>query len=277
METYRQEYGRTGGNISYTLGLLETPCVLVASAGHDFSPYKCHLTKIRKVDLSGINIVKDEVTARGFVTTDKDDNQIWGFYTGAMLNSSKLTLKPYMDKYSLLIIAPNDPHAMMNYVNEAIDLEVPYVFDPAFNITHFTTSDLRKAVKGSHILIGNDYEVTLIQRKLKLSKTSLLRNTHLLVTTLGSKGSRIESRGELIRIPAARPENESDPTGAGDAFRAGLLAGYARGLPLEVCGRMGSVAAAYTVERYGTQTHRFNVKEFSERYKVNFNEKLPGL
>lgn len=277
MNTFRQEFGGTGGNIAYTLGLLNTPCVLIAAAGSDFALYKKHLAKIKDVDLSGIKIFKKDKTARGFVTTDHDDNQIWGFYDGAMRNSSKLLLRPYLDKHSLLIIAPNDPVAMINYVNEAISLKVPYIFDPAFNITHFTLSDLKKAVKNSDILIGNDYEITLIKRRLKLSSISLLKNCHLMVTTLGPKGSKIESKDKLFHIPRAKPENESDPTGAGDAFRAGFVAGYVRNLPLNTCGKMGALAAVYTVEKYGTQTHRFTLGQFRRRYRENFDAELTGL
>ena len=277
MNTFRQEFGGTAGNIAYTLGLLKTPSILVASAGCDFGLYKRHLLKGKYVDLSGVKIFGTDKTARGFVTTDRDDNQIWGFYEGAMRNSSKVLLKPYLNNNGLLMIAPNDPTAMIKYVNEAVNLKVPYIFDPAFNISHFTLSDLKKAVKNSDILIGNDYEITLIKRRLKLSSANLLRNCHLLVTTLGSKGSVIESRNKCLHIPAAKPDNQSDPTGAGDAFRAGFLAGCVRNFPLEVCGKMGSVAAVYTVEKYGTQTHGFTLDQFCQRYRENFIDDLPDL
>ena len=277
MNTFRQEFGGTGGNIAYGLSLLNTPCVLVAAVGGDFTLYKKHLANIKNIDLTGIKIFKKDKTARGFVTTDRDDNQIWGFYEGAMRNSSKILLKPYLNKDNLLMIAPNDPAAMIKYVNEAINLKVPYIFDPAFNISHFALSDLRKAVKNSDILIGNDYEITLIKRRLKLSSANLLRNCHLLVTTLGSKGSVIESKDEKIRIPSAVPQNESDPTGAGDAYRAGFLAGYVRNLSLKICGRMGALAAVYTVEKYGTQTHSFTSGQFQQRYRDNFESKIVSL
>lgn len=277
MNTFRQEFGGTGGNIAYGLSLLNTHCVLVAAAGGDFYLYKKHLANVKNIDLLGVKIFKKDKTARGFVTTDRDDNQIWGFYEGAMKNSSKILLKPYLNKGSLLMVAPNDPVAMMSYVNEAVNLKVPYIFDPAFNISHFTLSDLKKAVKNSDILIGNDYEITLIKRRLKLSSANLLKNCHLLITTLGSKGSVIESENENIRIPSAVAQNESDPTGAGDAYRAGFLAGYVRNLSLKICGRMGALAAVYTVEKYGTQTHKFTLSQFQQRYLENFDDELPLL
>jgi adenosine kinase len=277
MNTFRQEFGGTGGNIAWTLGLLNTPSVLVASAGDDFGAYKKHLMKNRFIDLLGIRVSRSVHTARGFVITDGDDNQIWGFYEGAMEESNKISLRNIIKGKEIVMIAPNSPKAMINYVNESVSLKVPYVFDPAFNIAHFTLSDLKRSVKNSHILIGNDYEITLIRRRLKLSSKGLLRNCNILVTTLGSKGSRIQHRDRLLRVPAAHPQNESDPTGAGDAFRAGFLAGYVRDLPLDVCGRMGSVAAVYIVEKYGTQTHSFTLTGFTRRYRRNFNGVLPDL
>lgn len=274
MNTFRQEFGGTGGNVAYSLGLLNTPCVLVGAVGGDFALYKKHLAKNGELDLSGIKAFKNKKTARGFVTTDRDDNQIWGFYGGAMSRSAGIPLKPYLDKVSLLMVAPNDPKAMMKYVNEAINAKISYVFDPAFNIAHFALPDLKKAVENSKILIGNDYENTLMMRRLNLSKKSLLKKCHWMITTLGSKGSRIESKDRVISIPPAKPMNESDPTGAGDAYRAGFLAGYVRDLPLPVCGRMGALSAVYTVEKYGTQTHKFTLSEFKKRYKDNFGGEL---
>ena len=274
METFRQEFGGTGGNIAYTLGLLGTPCILAAAAGNDFAAYKRHLQRIKKIDLSGVSIFKNEKTARGFVTTDRDDNQIWGFYEGAMKKSRTLSLKKFLNRNVIVMVAPNDPEAMMLYVNEAISLKAPYIFDPAFNIAHFSFRDLRKALKNAHILIGNDYEITLIKRRLGLNQRSLLKNCSIVITTLGPKGSRIDTKDRVIKIPSAKPQNESDPTGAGDAYRAGFLAGYVRGMPLDVCGKMGAVSAVYTVEKYGTQTHMFSMRQFEKRYKENFGKAL---
>jgi len=128
----------------------------------------------------------------------------------------------------------------------------------------------KNAVVNAHILVGNDYEIELVRRRLDWSKTDLLKNTNILITTLGPKGAIIETKNNTFIIPAAKPENEIDPTGAGDVFRAGFLAGFVRGLPLQTCGRMGATAAVYTVEKYGTQTHFFTKKHFIERYRKNY-------
>ena len=273
MNTFRQEFGGTGGNIAWTLGFLKTPTTLVAAAGDDFGSYEKHLNK-RSIDLSGVKVFKNVHTARGFVTTDGDDNQIWGFYEGAMKNSRTLSLKKLLKEDVIVMIAPNDPQAMIKYVNEAIGSAKPYVFDPAFNIPHFETKDLKKAIKKSEILIGNDYEIELIQEKLRLTKKEVFKLARIVVTTLGAKGSRIETSASSFEIPSAKPKNETDPTGAGDAYRAGFLAGYVRGLKLDVCGKMGAVAAVYTVEKYGTQTHRFTTRDFISRYKQNYGDEF---
>lgn len=274
MKTFRQEFGGTAGNIAYTLALLRTSNILLAAGGDDFTDYRKHLSKLKNIDITGIKFFRGEKTARGFVITDRDDNQIWGFYDGAMRFSSKLNFKKYLGRDSLLVIAPNDPKAVMQYVNEAISAKISYMFDPAFNIPHFSAGDLRKAIYSSAILIGNDYEITLIKKKLGLSEKQLLNNCHIVVTTLGSRGSVIRTYKQKIIIPPAKPKNETDPTGAGDAYRAGFLAGYIRDFPLEVCGRMGAISAVYTVEKYGTQTHKFTIKEFERRFKYNFKMDL---
>ena len=144
------------------------------------------------------------------------------------------------------------------------------MYDPAFQIGNFTPEELIEGISNAQILIGNDYEIALIEDKLKISHEELIVMVPILITTLGSKGSIIEARNDAMHIKPAKPKNTSDPTGAGDAFRAGFVAGYLKGFDLLVCGQMGSVAAVYTVEKYGTQTHEFTKKEFTKRYEENF-------
>lgn len=274
METYEREFGGTGGNIAYTLALLGMPNFLVGSVGKDFSSYRRHLSTIKDINISGIKVYKSLRTAHGFVMTDQDDNQIWSYYEGAMKKSSELKINAYLDSNSFLIIAPNDPKAMVLYSREAVKSGTRYIFDPAFNIPHLSVKDLMYAVKHASIIVGNDYEISLIRKRLKISDRELASDNKILITTLGPKGSIIKKGGERYKIIPASPKNTSDPTGAGDAYRAGFLAGYLRGLSLPVCGRMGSVAAVYTVEKYGTQTHKFTLKDFKTRYKKNFKENL---
>lgn len=274
MNSFRQEFGGTGGNIAWSLGLLGIPTILLAAAGKDFTPYKKHLKKVGSVDTANIKEYKNQLTARGFVTTDADDNQIWGFYEGAMKESGKISIKKFLKKDTILMVAPNDPLAMTKYVNEAWECKTSYIFDPAFNIPHFSNKLLELAIRNSYILIGNDYEIGLIEKRLGWTKEKLIKNTDILITTLGSKGARVNTNGKTILIPPAKPKNASDPTGAGDAFRAGVLAGLIYGYPLEVCGKMGALTSVYTVEKYGTQTHFFAKKEFVSRYIKNYPDSL---
>jgi adenosine kinase len=274
MKRFRREFGGTGGNIAYTLSLLKTPALLIATAGNDFGPYKKHLKKFKTLDISGVKTYKSLTTANGFVMTDQDDNQIWGFYEGAMKKANKINLEKILKPSDFLVIAPNDPTAMINYAKTAIKLKIPFMFDPAFNIPHFSKNNLHLGVKNAKIVIGNDYENELIQRRLGWTKKQLLSSTQILITTLGAKGSRISHNNKTISIPSAKPTNTSDPTGAGDCYRAGFMAGYVKKFPLETCGKMGSISSVYTVEKYGTQTHKFTKKEFIKRYKQNFNEKI---
>lgn len=272
MQTFRKEFGGTAGNIAYSLNLLQTPAVLMAYGGCDFDKYFTHLNKLKYLKVNGIKISKTTPTAQGFVITDKNDNQIWGFYEGATKFSGKIKLKRTVKKDDFLVIAPNDPVANIRLAKEAVQLRIPYLFDPAFNIPHIGRADLGYAVKNATIVIGNDYEIELIKRRLNIR--SLPRNNQIWITTLGSKGSIINRGPDKWIIPPAKPKNTSDPTGAGDAFRSGFLSGYIRDLPLDVCGRIGSVSAAYTVEKYGTQTHTFSIQEFKKRFKANYKNSL---
>lgn len=273
MNTFQREYGGTGGNIAYSLSLLGVPVLLVGALGSDAKDYQKHLKKLG-IDLSAVKTFKDK-TARGFVTTDSDDNQIWGFYEGAMKFSSKIKITEYFQDGDLLVVAPNDPKAMMKYVKEAVKNSIPYLFDPAFNIPHFMIDDLIFAIENAEILIGNDYEIHLIKKRLK-EKNSInsLDKLKLLITTLGSRGSIIEYNKKKFKISPAKPKNINDPTGAGDAFRAGFISGLFYKKDLKMSGRMGAIASVYTVEKYGTQTHFYHKTDFQKRYEQNYSQKL---
>lgn len=240
MDTFRRQQGGTAGNQAYTLGLLQIKPWLAVTVGSDFGQYRNHLLKAG-VNLKAMKKVKDK-TATGFAMADRDNNQVWGFYSGAMKAAKGLSLKPWLKTGDWVIISPNDPKAMENYIDECVGKGVNFLFDPAF--------------------------------RLKLTKSQILKSGVILITTYGAKGSLIEKGFEAIKVPSAKPLNNSDPTGAGDAYRAGFLAGYLKKLPLAVCGRMGALTAVYTVEKFGTQTHKFSLTEFKKRYKTNFGYEL---
>ncbi len=274
LTNFRQEYGGTAGNIAYSLALLKTPTAIFSVVGTDFAHYREHLSKLRIIDIKGIKVIRNSATSQGFVITDKEDNQIWGFYEGAMKKATRLSVNNFSSSNSFLVLAPNNPEAMVKFANQATKLKLPYMFDPAFNIPHFSKHDLLTAVKHSEILIGNDYEIELIARRLDMPKAKLLGAGKIIITTLGMHGSLIQKGNKKWKIPPAKPKNQSDPTGAGDNYRAGFLSGFVRGFPLDVCGKMGSVAAVYTVEKYGTQTHSYTMKAFCKRYQENFSSTL---
>lgn len=274
-----KQFGGVAGNIAYTLNLLGIKPRIVACAGNDFGPYKKHLTR-HHLNITYIKQFSDEPCSLYSVVTDQDDNQIGSYFVGAMKHAKELSITNSADsrkptyKQPFVVISPTDPAAMVKYVKECRTLKIPYLYDPAFQIATFSPEELKEGITGAAILIGNDYEISLIESRLEISHDELLTMTPIVITTLGAKGSIIETRKESIHIKPAKPKNTSDPTGAGDAYRGGFLAGYLRKFDLVTCGQMGSVAAAYTVETYGTQTHTFTKKEFTNRYELNFGSRL---
>ena len=262
-----KQFGGTAGNIAYTLKLLGIEPNIVSAAGNDFVPYKKFL-RSHGLTTAHIPEHRDVPTGSYFVVTDKDDNQIGSFYIGTSKYNKNLSLHAC----DFVVIAPNAPDAMKKYVKECRQKGYQYMYDPAFQIDNFSAEELHEGIEGAAILIGNDYEIELIQNKLDITHEDILVMGPIVVTTLGPKGSIIETRYESIGIKPAKPKNTSDPTGAGDAYRAGFLAGYLRKLDLKICGQMGSVAAVYTVEKYGTQTHAFTKKEFIKRYQENYGK-----
>lgn len=272
-EKLNKNFGGTAGNIAYNLALLGEKPVVLSTAGKDFTSYKKFLKKAG-VDTKYIKIYKDDFTSNYFAVIDKSDNQIGGFYAGAMNKTKNLSLTKIKESINFVIISPTDPRAMIKFTNGCQQLGIPYLFDPGMQLPRLTKSQLLKGFSGAKILIGNDYEISLIQKKLGINKKELLGKVEILITTLAEKGSLVETKDKLIKIKAAKPLNVSDPVGAGDAYRAGFIRGFLLGFDLETCGQMGSMTAAYTVEKYGTTTHRFTKKQFCDRFKNNFKKRL---
>lgn len=274
VETLRKSFGGTAGNIAYTLALLgEKPAVL-GYAGEDFSEYDKFLRKAG-VDTTLIRINVAKSTASAFVMTDQNDNQITGFYPGAITENKDLRFKNIDLKIDdFVVISPDDPDAMINYARECQKLKLKYLFDPGMQLPRLPDEDLKLGVMGAEVLIGNDYEMSLIKSRLWMENDDLLKHAKVLITTLGEKGAEILTKDSKIMIDAAKPNEVLDPTGAGDCFRAGFLAGYLKGFDLKTCGQMGAVASCYTVEKYGTTTHSFTIPEFEARYRENYNEGL---
>lgn len=272
----RKQRGGCAGNIGYTLALLGKDARLVASAGRDFSEYRAWLED-HGVDTGGVRIFDDEMTASCHITTDQDDNQITGFFVGAMARAGELSLRELSgERPALAIIAPDDPGAMLRHCQEARDAELPFLFDPSFQVTAMDGDSLTSASQGAAMLAVNDYEHAVFEEKTGKKGTAIFDLVDMVIVTLGGEGSKILRSGQdEVRVPVAQVDNFIDPTGAGDAYRAGFIAGLQNGWDLGVCGRMGSVASAYAVEQNGTQSHAYTKQDFAERYTANFGA-LPG-
>ncbi len=269
----RQSFGGTAGNIAYNLSLLQERPTILGVAGSDFLDYKKWLD-LKKIDSRKIVNVATDRTAAAYIITDKVDNQIAAFYPGPLPPRYARRAAESLKNIELAIVAPDDKKRMLDYIAVYKKNHIPYIFDPGQALIAFSLAELRQAIYGARILIGNDYEIKLILDKLGLSLSKLVMMVEILVITKGSAGSDLYRGAEKISVKAAKPKNVSDPTGAGDAYRAGLIKGLIKGYNLKTCGQLGALAAVYTVERFGTQTHRFTLSEFRKRYQDNFKEKL---
>jgi len=292
VDTLKRNFGGTAGNFAYTSNLLGLHSILLSTVGNDFQPYKEFLEK-QKIETKYIAELPDILTGTYFGVTDQDDNQIGAYYGAPLRNNINLSIKKITIPIDFVHISPHNPKAMVKQIKECQSMNLKYMYDPAFQTGDFSRDELREGIAGAEILIGNDYEIELISEKAGVTHEELRTMVPVLVTTLGSKGSVVETRRDSIHVKPAIPKNTSDPTGAGDAYRAGFVAGYlhfAANHPrgesfrtsgaylsvdeLQVCGQIGSVAAVYTVEKYGTQTHTFTINKFKERYKQNYGTEL---
>jgi adenosine kinase len=276
VERLTRERGGCAGNIAYTMALLGEAPRIVGAVGHDFADYRAWLDG-QGVDTSGIVTFPEDLSASGFAFTDRGDSQIWGFYVGAMKRARELSLAALAgDRAAACIVAPDDPEAMSRHCEEARRMGLPFFFDPSFQVTNMEGEPLAKAARGARALFVNDYELAVFQEKTGFAGDRLFELVDSVVVTLGEEGSRILSAGgAVVEVPAARVEEVVDPTGAGDAYRGGYLVGWRRGLEPAVCGRLGSLAAAYAVERYGTQNHRYTLDAFRDRYRRAFSDDCP--
>jgi adenosine kinase len=274
VDDLQKRRGGVAGNYAYNLSLLGYPAAVLATAGADAVEYRDWLMS-QGIDCRGLRLLEGELSATGFTTTDLDDNQLTGYYGGAMWRASMLGLDDAPPTPDAVIIGPNDPKAMKRLVHECREREIRFIFDPAHQLPMMSAEDVTDSTRGAWIVIGNDYELQLIEERTSRDEKGLLELAEMVVTTLGRHGSRIATRNEAIEIPAAPPTRESDPTGAGDAYRAGLVAGLLRGLSLEEAGRLASLAATYVIEQVGTIEHGYTQAEFSRRFRTAFGVDLP--
>ncbi len=284
VDDMRRVPGGCGPNIAYGLSLLGEKPLLVATAGRDASEYRDWLGR-QGVDVSGLVLHDDVFTASFFVSTDRDQNQLASFYTGAMARARDLSLRSAVrGDPALVVVAPNDPDAMARYAAECRDAAIPFLYDPSQQVARLTGEDLRAGLEGAFLVIVNDYEFGILRQKTELTREGLEALVPVLVVTHGAEGSTISVAGpegrEVQAVPAANLEGPAvDPTGVGDAYRAGLVRGIRIGAPWEVAGRIGSVAASIVLESLGPQPERYEPVAFIARYERSFGPepRLPRL
>jgi len=264
-----ENFGGTAGNIAYSLALLDERPTILASAGKDFDQYRAWLES-HGLPLDGIRQISDEFTAGAYITTDMADNQITGFNPGAMKYPSEYNLSDVDPSNTWAIISPGNPDDMLGYSRRYKELGIPYIFDPGQQIPILPSGHIEEMIDGSNILISNDYELEMIVKATGLANPELLEHTRVIITTLGEDGSTIRTRDDLEEIPVAKADGVADPTGAGDAYRSGLLKGLATGKDLYYAATLGATCASFAVEIQGTQEHRFTKEQFSERHRQNF-------
>jgi adenosine kinase len=306
VDSLEEKRGGTGGNIAYGLALMGESATILACVGKDFGPYKTYLKKIG-VQVTGLRTLTDELTAGAYITTDRQGNQLTTFHEAAMSRPCEYSFAGLDPQKDIAIIAPTLTEDMVRHALFYKQKKLRYIFDPGQQLSTMTARDLTDGITGAELLVSNGYELDLICRITDLDLPGILELTPVVITTFGHKGSRIaRSDGSLVQIPATpitttalaapsastiaggsggpgetalNPEGLSDiildPTGAGDAYRAGLLKGLLEGMSLEHSACLGSVCAAFCVEKHGTQEYYFDQVMLAERLANAYNLHLP--
>ncbi len=262
--------GGCAANIAYSLSLLKVPTIIAATAGQDFDEYRRWL-ETHGIDTSGVMIIQGERTATCFITTDLSDNQLTGFYPGAMAYASQISLYSYRnDSIALSVISPNDPKAMVKHALECQSIGMPFLFDPGQQSIALEPREIEMAARGAKVMAGNDYEFEVLRQRTGRSPADWTELAEIVAVTKGDQGSLIYTNGEIYEIPPARAREVVDPTGAGDAYRAGIIKGLLLGLPVPDMGRLASVVAVWAVEHQGTMNHHFTLDDVAARFYENF-------
>ncbi len=268
LEDLHETHGGVAANISYTLGLLGDSPILYGSVGINGREYMDTLKKFG-VDTSKVHYSKLP-TASFSVITDTDDCQVGGFYPGAMSDAEILSITEFAKDDVFVVISPHDPKQMAVQVEECKSLKKKYCYDIGQQVSNISEKELRVGLQGADVVICNDYEMAVLSEKTGWSQEKICKMVPVVVITLGAKGSDVYEKNTYTRVPALKDVASVDPTGAGDAYRAGFLYGYIRGESAVICSQIGSVAAAFCIESHGTQEHMFTRATFRQRYTTMY-------
>jgi adenosine kinase len=268
----RREFGGCAGNIAYNLKLLGDTGYPMATVGRDFGPYKDWMAE-NGIPFDHVKVLESEHTAQGFVTTDLDDNQIWAFHPGAMQQSHANKVSDAKD-VAIGIVAPDGRDGMIQHAEQFAAAGIPFIFDPGQGLPMFGGEDIARFVEQATWVTVNDYEWGMIQQKTGWSVKDVTQRVKALIVTLGAQGSVIHTGEGDIEIACAKTKSVVDPTGCGDAYRAGLIHGLLHGLDWRATGEIASLMGAIKVESLGTQNHRFTAAEFETRLRQSFGARL---
>jgi adenosine kinase len=267
----RREYGGCAANIAYGVTLLGDCALPMATAGHDFGPYRERMVS-KGISVEHIKVIDEAFTAQAFITTDLDDNQITAFHPGAMQYAHLNKVSDVRSKVALGIVAPDGRQAMIEHAAQFAAAGIPFIFDPGQGLPMFSGAELEEFIERAAWMAVNDYEWGLVQQKTGLTQAEITDKVQALIVTRGAEGSVIYTKNRTWTIPCAKPKAVVDPTGCGDAYRAGLIHGLLHGLEWETTGRLASLMGAIKIESRGPQNHEFTRPELLRRYRENFGE-----
>ena len=265
----RREFGGCAGNIAYNLKMLGEEPLMMATVGQDFGPYQQWLEKFA-IRTDYLTVLQDQYTAQAYITTDEDDNQITAFHPGAMNEAHLNSIAAVDERIQVGIVSPDGKVGMQQHAEEFLAAGIEFIFDPGQGLPMFDGAELTAFLAQATWVTLNDYEAQLMQERTGLTFEAMAEQVKALIVTEGGEGSTIYTEGGVIKIPSAPVAQLQDPTGCGDAYRAGLLYGLMNDLDWETTGRIASLLGAIKIEQKGTQNHVFTFTEFKARYEDSF-------
>ena len=267
--------GGCAANIAFGMGVLGLNPILIAAVGKDWADYDAWLSR-HGVDTSHALVSTTLHTAHFVVTTDQELNQIASFFPGAMSEARNIELTPIMEKVGrldMMVISPDDPEAMLRHSEVCRQQAIPFAADPSQQMARMTGEEIKLLIDGASYLFLNEYELALAMQKTGWTDREILERVKYRVVTLGSMGAKVESAaGELVQVACPQEKSKTDPTGVGDSFRSGFIAGLAWGLSHERCAQLGALIATYVIETLGTQEYRFTPAEFVARFAETYGQ-----